>query len=371
MAEVTGMTPAKITQEITNVKSYVDGGLSQKADITYVNQKDWVRGNIPNATQSLDELKDGSWGMSYFAPRTALGLPTDTWGNILLQTWGSDGTSRVAIYTDVGTDNRPPKMWVAYKRGGVWSEWTEIANSHDLSLMRDEVVESMPVRRIVTSTDPYEPISDGELLLVHTVPDVFFQSFTDVKNITPRWVVGQWGMVKDSTANGSLALRGSGNAGRRLASVRGAYGLKDVEVVSRIRISNTATSGRYGGLALRASGEAGDETGYMALVSGTGLHISKFVGGSHVELNSAEVTMPFNEWYWIRFRAHGTELSAKVWSDGQTEPEEWTLTATDTSITDGGWLGPILSTTPHSNFWDVIGAAKLVTGDENAPLEAP
>lgn len=36
MAEVTGMTPAKITQEITNVKSYVDGGLSQKADITYV-----------------------------------------------------------------------------------------------------------------------------------------------------------------------------------------------------------------------------------------------------------------------------------------------------------------------------------------------
>lgn len=36
MAEVTGMTPGKITQEINNVKSYVDGGLSEKADITYV-----------------------------------------------------------------------------------------------------------------------------------------------------------------------------------------------------------------------------------------------------------------------------------------------------------------------------------------------
>ena len=36
MAEVTGMTPDKIAQEITNVKSYVDGGLSEKADKTQV-----------------------------------------------------------------------------------------------------------------------------------------------------------------------------------------------------------------------------------------------------------------------------------------------------------------------------------------------
>ena len=36
MAEVTGMTPEKIAQEITNVKSYVDGGLSEKADKSHV-----------------------------------------------------------------------------------------------------------------------------------------------------------------------------------------------------------------------------------------------------------------------------------------------------------------------------------------------
>ena len=36
MAEVTGMTPDKIAQEITNVKSYVDGGLSEKADKSQV-----------------------------------------------------------------------------------------------------------------------------------------------------------------------------------------------------------------------------------------------------------------------------------------------------------------------------------------------
>ena len=36
MAEVTGMTPEKIAQEITNVKSYVDGGLSEKADKSQV-----------------------------------------------------------------------------------------------------------------------------------------------------------------------------------------------------------------------------------------------------------------------------------------------------------------------------------------------
>ena len=131
MAEVTGMTPAKITQEINNVKSYVDGGLSQKADITYVDQKEWVRGNIPNNTQSLDELKDGSWGVSYNAVRTALGLSTDSWGNILLQTWGVESSSRIAIYTDVGTDTRGPKMWVNHKRGGVWSGWSDVAKLYD------------------------------------------------------------------------------------------------------------------------------------------------------------------------------------------------------------------------------------------------
>ena len=36
MAEVTGMTPGKITQEINNVKSYVDGGLSEKADKSHI-----------------------------------------------------------------------------------------------------------------------------------------------------------------------------------------------------------------------------------------------------------------------------------------------------------------------------------------------
>lgn len=36
MAEVTGMTPDKINQEITNIRSYVEGSLSEKVDKSYV-----------------------------------------------------------------------------------------------------------------------------------------------------------------------------------------------------------------------------------------------------------------------------------------------------------------------------------------------
>jgi len=41
---------------------------------------------------------------------------------------------------------------------------------------------------------------------------------------------------------------------------------------------------------------------------------------------------------WIRFRVQGSSLSAKVWTDGATEPSGWELTATDSSITSAGVL---------------------------------
>ena len=58
MAEVTGMTPAKITQEINNVKSYVDGGLSEKADITQVNSGLSKKADTTQVTSELSKKAD-------------------------------------------------------------------------------------------------------------------------------------------------------------------------------------------------------------------------------------------------------------------------------------------------------------------------
>ena len=56
MAEVTGMTPDKIAQEITNVKSYVDGGLSEKADKSQVTSDLSTKADI-TYVDSLTPLK--------------------------------------------------------------------------------------------------------------------------------------------------------------------------------------------------------------------------------------------------------------------------------------------------------------------------
>ena len=58
MAEVTGMTPEKITQEINNVKSYVDGGLSEKADITQVNSGLSKKADTTQVTSELSKKAD-------------------------------------------------------------------------------------------------------------------------------------------------------------------------------------------------------------------------------------------------------------------------------------------------------------------------
>ena len=41
---------------------------------------------------------------------------------------------------------------------------------------------------------------------------------------------------------------------------------------------------------------------------------------------------------WIRLRVQGGTISAKVWTDGEAEPANWEITATDTAITTAGVL---------------------------------
>ena len=55
MAEVTGMTPEKIAQEINNVKSYIDGGLSEKADKTQVTSDLSKKADITKVASDLSK----------------------------------------------------------------------------------------------------------------------------------------------------------------------------------------------------------------------------------------------------------------------------------------------------------------------------
>ncbi len=54
------------------------------------------------------------------------------------------------------------------------------------------------------------------------------------------------------------------------------------------------------------------------------------------------VNFDANAWYWIRVKAEGDNILAKIWRDGETEPSIWTIDYTDASDPiESGFLGLI------------------------------
>jgi hypothetical protein len=104
------------------------------------------------------------------------------------------------------------------------------------------------------------------------------------------------------------------------------------------------------------------------------VRIQQLVGGSFLpnlfDGMSLTCNYDLNAWYWARFQGVGTMLRAKVWQDGQQQPDDWHASGLDvTTPTTAGqmaygfYLGSgVTSTLPIS--WDID---KVWTG-LNAPL---
>lgn len=81
------------------------------------------------------------------------------------------------------------------------------------------------------------------------------------------------------------------------------------------------------------------------------LTLRKRVVGTETLLATAADTSTLvhaaNKFFWLRLQIMGTTLQAKAWPDGAPEPGAWTVTTTDTSITQAGQVGlrTILSST--------------------------
>src|SRR5699024_6920821 len=202
------------------------------------------------------------------------------------------------------------------------------------------VVKSIPVRRVVMSSNPDEYLAEGDLLLVIDPLKRLYRRLDSMEGITQRWNTDRWDIATDSPSGDSVSLHTSGAQARRLASVDAVSGLADVEVVAKIKASAfTPASGSSPSLVLRGSGEAGSETGYSASVGRDTIRMGKFVNGAYTPLDSISETIPVNEWFWLRFRILGSKLQVKIWPDDTPEPDEWRRTTYDSSIDTGGWIG--------------------------------
>jgi hypothetical protein len=74
---------------------------------------------------------------------------------------------------------------------------------------------------------------------------------------------------------------------------------------------------------------------YRAYISGTNLVVVKKVNGQIAVLKQIPFTATAGISYTIRFRVVGTTLYTKVWQTSTTEPTNWMLTITDSSLASG------------------------------------
>ncbi len=117
----------------------------------------------------------------------------------------------------------------------------------------------------------------------------------------------------------------------------------DIEILAKV-LTHAKSPAAHAQLHLRSSGAAADtRRSYLAgLVRSSGvdkLEIRKHIGNAFPTLGDYDFGYSTNAWYWIRFRAQGNNLQAKVWADGTSEPGGWHIVVTDNEIFSGGWVG--------------------------------
>lgn len=119
--------------------------------------------------------------------------------------------------------------------------------------------------------------------------------------------------------------------------------LDDVEALALIRVTAQSDLARIG-IAVRGGGSVTAEQAYSFLLtqSSAGLRdtvsIARHLAGTTI-LDVDSFSWSLNTNYWMRFRARGTSLKARIWAEGSTEPATWLLDTTDDNITVAGRSG--------------------------------
>lgn len=131
--------------------------------------------------------------------------------------------------------------------------------------------------------------------------------------------------------------------------------------------------------ALRASGSLETaRTGYVFLFRNDTdtIDIRRAVSGSETSLGTQAFTFSDNTIYHFRVRVITTDAStvtvyARVWADGNSEPETWTLTVTDTNaarITSAGRVQ--LGTTGNTAAFGKVDVVGVAFGGDTAPTSS-
>jgi len=205
------------------------------------------------------------------------------------------------------------------------------------------------------------------------VGSVYAADFTASITVTERWntTYGSVSLVNGGIAGGYDGLGAARltmtNTTRYAASwddVDGDSARDNVELLTLVQMVGVAASDACAGLVARGSGTADSENGYRAYLQGSGFGVNKYVSGASTSLDFYSTPLKDKTWYFLRFRVYGTSIRAKLWELGVTEPDDWQISVTDSSVTGTGWVGLAGYSTACAAEYACLGVG---TGGEKAP----
>jgi len=143
----------------------------------------------------------------------------------------------------------------------------------------------------------------------------------------------------------------------------------DADIILLVR-QNNASAEPHGGPVVRGAGSTtSNNSGYHAcwVTASNVLRLYRYVTGTRTTIASSS-TKTLNPLlpHYIRLSVAGTALKAKIWQADQPQPEEWDIEATDSNVTDAGWVG--LYTEVAATY--IVDAVSIGTGADSAdPLQ--
>jgi hypothetical protein len=207
-------------------------------------------------------------------------------------------------------------------------------------------------------------------------PVIFSEDFSYANNAA--WPTDQWvSNVSDAAGTDEMVevLNGQGrmwvdddNSEYARATLLDMPAIQDVEVLMRIFFLNDSNLPRLR-VSLRTSATWPERwrpaDGVVVTLNGGGMfEVERFVGATENVLGTATNSVGALAGLYLRFRAEGTQIKAKIWADGDTEPTGWDIEATDSDPIHAGLL--------TLNFHQTSGtAAQTVFVDNVSLVTAP
>lgn len=197
--------------------------------------------------------------------------------------------------------------------------------------------------------------------------------------LTSRWANPNWSVIDEADDKiVHMAARSPSAAwGVSLDAVDADADRDDSEILVQVRSSSIPTQSLVGAM-LRGSGTTtADATSYSCRLYGpSALRIVKVIAGAVTTVASVAsgITYAANTFYWIRFRANGNSLRAKVWAGAVgDEPGAWLIDTTDASISAAGYTGWIAvgASVQHDVAQIAVatnGDTATLTADTTAPV---